>query len=705
MLNQNLNKKRAYKKFVKILLILLLIAFIYIYVNNEITEYKEYSDNEESYNLSEKGYELMEKEEYEDAIEYFLKAIDKMQGYKEFIDNPNKKYTQSISLTDIPLNNLSWAYIEIGEYEKSLIYIEQALRISPNDDVEYINRANALFNLGRYEESIEDYTIAIDMNHENSSRLHERANAYYQLGEYEKALKDIDEYIYIYPDDTQAYISKGEILKKCREYDEIKKYYDSVLVKFNDNVDIKYELGIFYYDFQEYEKSLSYFLDLIKNEESQEAYIWCAKNYDSLGQLNESIDYMNKAINLEENSNVLTTLGEIYLNNNMYEEGIETYYRAFEIDKSDEDTIFNILNILYSHKRYEKCIEFANGIKDIINYEINLYKGDAYYELGNYKEAIKEYERALEISTIEEVYIYENILYCYMCLQEYEDANEIATRLEEIDNENYALIDFKDKLKQDKKPLEQQITEFMNENYLYTDIKGNLNNQEWRSELDNKEIRSIVELVRKKEDMYTFALVGDEYKMLNEEAINDIEFKDEPQNSCYVKINNFSLNTDDKFIEYIDGISDGESKNLIIDLRGNSGGDTEAANNILEVLLPECVTSTLIYKDGYTYNYYSEACFKRFKKIYVFVDEYSASASELVTLGLKTYLDNVTIIGRNTVGKGVGQYVFDDIEKGIAIFAVNHFWNVREKNIMNIGIKPDIYVQGKELNSFMQFIE
>src|SRR5690606_5918706 len=113
---------------------------------------------------------------------------------------------------------------------------------------------------------------------------------------------------------------------------------------------------------------------------------------------------------------------------------------------------------------------------------------------------------------------------------------------------------------------------------------------------------------------------------------------------------------------------DTETKVLTIDLRMNGGGDTLAASNILDVLLSSCVTCTLIDKDGYTYNYYSDPSQIKFDRIFILVDGYTASASELLTLGLKTYINNVTIIGDNTYGKGVGQLVFEDKSRKLMVF-------------------------------------
>ena len=77
----------------------------------------------------------------------------------------------------------------------------------------------------------------------------------------------------------------------------------------------------------------------------------------------------------------------------------------------------------------------------------------------------------------------------------------------------------------------------------------------------------------------------------------------------------------------------------------------------------------------------------------------------MLTLGLKTYLDNVTIIGDNTYGKGVGQMVYEDKNRKLMIFLVDHYWNVREQNIKETGITPDIHMKSEELSDYIDLIE
>ncbi|GJM69804.1 hypothetical protein HMSSN036_20200 [Paenibacillus macerans] len=206
------------------------------------------------------------------------------------------------------------------------------------------------------------------------------------------------------------------------------------------------------------------------------------------------------------------------------------------------------------------------------------------------------------------------------------------------------------------------------------------------------------------DDRFTFAIYGDAYDQMTAARDDNITYK-EKGNTYYFAFDSFTETTDDQFIQLLDRIPNPEDKTLVLDLRGNGGGLSYSANAMLDVLLPDLVTSTIIYQDGYTSSYYSDASHTGFKKIYIFVDENTASAAELLTLGLKTYLNNVTVVGRDTFGKGVGQVVFEDKRNRIIVYVVNHYWNVKQNNIMNAHIKPDIYVKGNKLDDFMRAVK
>lgn len=99
-------------------------------------------------------------------------------------------------------------------------------------------------------------------------------------------------------------------------------------------------------------------------------------------------------------------------------------------------------------------------------------------------------------------------------------------------------------------------------------------------------------------------------------------------------------------------------KNLIIDMRDNSGGVLKYADKMAEMFLPKGKTIA-------TYKYRSKLLTSMpvsknsnphtFEHIYILQNEGTASAAEVFVNALKQNLDNVTVVGEKSYGKAVGQ--------------------------------------------------
>jgi len=128
----------------------------------------------------------------------------------------------------------------------------------------------------------------------------------------------------------------------------------------------------------------------------------------------------------------------------------------------------------------------------------------------------------------------------------------------------------------------------------------------------------------------------------------------------YIKINKFSATTAQEFkTSYLKLAQSGPMQNLILDLRGNPGGYLDAAIQLCDEFLPN--RELITYTEGRTqprrdYQASSNGLFEK-GKIYVLIDEGSASASEIVAGALQDQ-DRGTIIGRRSFGKGLVQEQF-----------------------------------------------
>lgn len=124
----------------------------------------------------------------------------------------------------------------------------------------------------------------------------------------------------------------------------------------------------------------------------------------------------------------------------------------------------------------------------------------------------------------------------------------------------------------------------------------------------------------------------------------------------YIKVNRFAETTDEEFEEALKKLVNLNLKTLILDLRNNPGGYVFAAERMLDELLPR---GTLLLKTKNKSGVIENTIAKRkglFEngKVYVLVNENSASASEIVAGALQDN-DKGTILGRRTYGKGLVQ--------------------------------------------------
>ncbi len=128
----------------------------------------------------------------------------------------------------------------------------------------------------------------------------------------------------------------------------------------------------------------------------------------------------------------------------------------------------------------------------------------------------------------------------------------------------------------------------------------------------------------------------------------------------YIRINRFGATTAEEFSTTMKALQKKGMKDLIIDLQGNGGGYLNAAIDIVNKFLQQ--KELIVYTEGRA-SKRSDFLAKgdgKFKdgRLIVLVDEYSASASEIVAGAIQDW-DRGVIVGRRSFGKGLVQRPID----------------------------------------------
>nr|WP_314667374.1 S41 family peptidase [uncultured Oribacterium sp.] len=215
-----------------------------------------------------------------------------------------------------------------------------------------------------------------------------------------------------------------------------------------------------------------------------------------------------------------------------------------------------------------------------------------------------------------------------------------------------------------------------------------------------------------------------------------------PGDIGYLSLRGFYMEAVDSFISQYESDIDGKKKALIIDLRGNPGGDVEAATKLLDYFLPdhlqkpkrkdsenktiqtenrgESASSSVLevtpnpnrqFEKDKTLLLYTEDKWGKGKDWYakdghevglpiiILMNQNSASASELFAGTMQDY-DRAWVFGTVSYGKGIVQTVRSFPDGSAVEFTTHYYFTPAGRNIHKKGITPDLTVEMPEADQF-----
>ncbi len=174
-------------------------------------------------------------------------------------------------------------------------------------------------------------------------------------------------------------------------------------------------------------------------------------------------------------------------------------------------------------------------------------------------------------------------------------------------------------------------------------------------------------------------------------------------NIGYIDFDSFTDTSFDEFKEAYTDLKNNGAKSLIVDLRNNTGGYVKSALEIADLFVDSGKTLLITEdKDGNRTIQKSSSDKTIDMPVVVLVNEYTASASEILTGILKDY-GIAKIVGTKTYGKGVIQEIYPDVLGtkigGALKITVSEYFTPSENKINKIGITPDEEVELNEDSS------
>ena len=172
----------------------------------------------------------------------------------------------------------------------------------------------------------------------------------------------------------------------------------------------------------------------------------------------------------------------------------------------------------------------------------------------------------------------------------------------------------------------------------------------------------------------------------------DVEYRMLSDDIGYIWIKDFDDIAIDQFTDALATLKGQGMKDMVIDLRGNTGGLLRAALGIVRQIMCKGVIFSTENAKGEKDYFECEGDREFQGRIVILTDGYTASASEIMTGALR---DNgmAVSIGTTTYGKGLVQDFFYLSDGSGIKFTTDQYYTPNGTAINGVGIEPDIEVE------------
>ncbi|MFD0682494.1 MULTISPECIES: S41 family peptidase [unclassified Paenibacillus] len=163
----------------------------------------------------------------------------------------------------------------------------------------------------------------------------------------------------------------------------------------------------------------------------------------------------------------------------------------------------------------------------------------------------------------------------------------------------------------------------------------------------------------------------------------------------YIRVTSFSSDADELMTSQLADLKKQGIKSLILDLRDNGGGLVDTALNMAKLFVKEGILIHTKDKDNVDDPVkFSNGTTQPFP-LYILVNEYSASASEVLTGALQDYNAVAKVIGTKTFGKGSVQTLFPLSTGGALKITIEEYLTPKLRKVNKVGLNPDIEIDGE----------
>lgn len=285
-------------------------------------------------------------------------------------------------------------FYENKKYNEAIEYFDKAIEADANYEDAFIGRAKSYEKIYQYNKALQDYTKLCVLDEKEESYFYNKARLQYLLKDYKEALKSATTALELDKKHLGAYNVRVNSLIEIGQIEEAKQ-------QAINSIDAKKTFQTFYnrakahYLLEEFDNAIYYYKEAIdENDEKVEGYIGLAEAYYMKDGFDESISAIKKGFEQDsKNKDLYIIRAKCYVKKIEYQKAINDLSKVITLYPNDKK-LYNIY--LQRGKYYFDFNQHINAINDF-NKALELKPDlvEAYFNRAASYEVIRDYDAAI----------------------------------------------------------------------------------------------------------------------------------------------------------------------------------------------------------------------------------------------------------------------------------------------------------------------
>ncbi len=284
-------------------------------------------------------------------------------------------------------------------YPEAMEYYQEAIELDSCYPDAWNNIGILQYRQGKLLEAMSSYNQALTCKSTYTDALYNRAMVFYELKNYSNALNDIDQVQRVYPDSSTIHFMRGLIQVGLQEYAHSIESFQKASANDSLNAEVLVNLGSAYYFFDDFANADRYLKKaLTLNPEEIFAYNTLSLIEIEKGEYQQALDLITTALAFEvDNPYLINNRGYVYLLIDSLDKAQADIDMSIKLD-TDNAWAYRNKGIFYLKTgKYEDAVRLLNqSIKmDASVDPVYFYLSEAYLQLGKWDEACNAWKESV----------------------------------------------------------------------------------------------------------------------------------------------------------------------------------------------------------------------------------------------------------------------------------------------------------------------